>query len=456
MKKIFFLVCMLFLIAAAFLVGPVAAVTMTVNAGNGQLATVGTAVASPPSVIVKNETNNNTVVVSGVSVTFAVVSGGGSVTGSPATTDSNGVATVGSWTLGTTAGPNTLTATSGSGGGLSVNFTATATAAITPAPTISSITPSSGYNTSAVSITNLAGTGFSGTPAVVLMKTGQTNITATSVSATATQISCTFEITGKPDGYWNVVVTNPDGQSASRLNGFEIKNPGTAVTLSSITPNSGIVNSSVTITDLSGSGFLNTATIRLKRTNYNDILGTAVTIVSANKITGTFDLNNRALGTYEVCVLNDGTTATCGLAFTINSIASTTNGSINVKSSPSISKVFLSNVFEGYTPMTLYNITPGTYTVMIRSAGYTEYSERVSVTAGNISYVTASLVLSPEETTATTTAPKTTAKTVKTTAKTTAKVPTPWPSATATPQSPVNILTILGAAGLGLIVMRKW
>jgi hypothetical protein len=138
---------------------------------------------------------------------------------------------------------------------------------------------------------------------------------------------------------------------------------------------------------------------------------------------------------------------------------STANGSINVKSTPSVSKIFLNSVYQGYTPMTLWNITPGTYTVIIRSAGYDEYSESVKVTAGNISYVTASLLLTPEVTTATATAPKTTVATVKTTAKTTAKstakVPTPWPSNTPTPASPVSILAILGAVGIGLIVMRK-
>jgi hypothetical protein len=157
-------------------------------------------------------------------------------------------------------------------------------------------------------------------------------------------------------------------------------------------------------------------------------------------------------------VLNDGTTPTCGLPFTINSVTSTANGSINVKSSPSISKIFLNSVFQDYTPKTLYNLTPGTYTVMIRNAGYNDYSESVAVTAGNISYVTASLVLAPEVTTATVTAPTTTVTTVKTTAKSTVKVPTPWPSATATPApaSPVGVLVILGAVGIGFVVIKKW
>ena len=62
---------------------------------------------------------------SAVSVTFAVVSGGGSVTGATAVTNSAGVATVGSWTLGNSAGPNSLSATVT--GLPSATFTATAT-----------------------------------------------------------------------------------------------------------------------------------------------------------------------------------------------------------------------------------------------------------------------------------------------------------------------------------------
>ena len=131
------------------------------------------------------------------------------------------------------------------------------------------------------------------------------------------------------------------------------------------------------------------------------------------------------------------------------------NGSIYVRASPSTSKIFLNNVYQGYTPMTLDNITPSTYTVMIRSAGYNDYSESVKVTAGNTASVIASLVLTPDVTTTATTVPKTTVTAVKTTKKSTAKTPTPWPKSTPTQASPVEILVIIGAVGLGLIVLRK-
>ncbi len=101
------------------------AATLALNAGNGQSATVNTAVATPPSVKVTDANGN---AVSGVSVTFAVTGGGGSLTGGVATTNASGIATVGSWTLGTIAGTNTLSASSGTLSGSPVGFTATGTA----------------------------------------------------------------------------------------------------------------------------------------------------------------------------------------------------------------------------------------------------------------------------------------------------------------------------------------
>jgi hypothetical protein len=82
-------------------------------------------VATAPSVLVRDINNNP---VAGVSVTFAVASGGGTVVPTTAlTTDVNGIAQVTSWTLGTTAGANTLTATATGLSGSPVTFTATGT-----------------------------------------------------------------------------------------------------------------------------------------------------------------------------------------------------------------------------------------------------------------------------------------------------------------------------------------
>jgi adhesin/invasin len=102
-----------------------AAALIVINSGNNQNATAGTAVGTPPSAKVTDANGN---VVAGAAVTFAVASGGGSITGASTTTGANGVATVGSWTLGSTAGPNSLSATLNGLPGQAVTFNATGTA----------------------------------------------------------------------------------------------------------------------------------------------------------------------------------------------------------------------------------------------------------------------------------------------------------------------------------------
>jgi len=102
-----------------------AAASVVKTAGDAQTATAGSAVSTAPAVTVRDANGNP---VSGVTVAFAVASGGGSVAGPSQTTNSAGIATVGGWTLGTTAGSNSLTATAGSLA--AVTFTTTGTAGL--------------------------------------------------------------------------------------------------------------------------------------------------------------------------------------------------------------------------------------------------------------------------------------------------------------------------------------
>lgn len=115
--------------------------TIVVNSGNNQNASAATAVTTAPSVKVTNATGS---AVAGVTVMFAVASGGGSVVGASQTTNSNGIATVGSWTLGSTAGTNTLAAIAAGVNGSPITFTATATL-----PTVNTIAVNGGDNQSA-------------------------------------------------------------------------------------------------------------------------------------------------------------------------------------------------------------------------------------------------------------------------------------------------------------------
>jgi adhesin/invasin len=93
--------------SAPIAVGVGAPATIAIAAGDGQSATVNTAVATAPAVSIRDGDDNP---VPGIPVTFAVASGGGSVGAAIVTTGADGIAAVGGWTLGTTAGTNTLTA----------------------------------------------------------------------------------------------------------------------------------------------------------------------------------------------------------------------------------------------------------------------------------------------------------------------------------------------------------
>ena len=88
-----------------------AAATITAHSSTTLTGAAGSQVSELPSVIVFDQ---NGAAVAGVHVTFAVTSGGGSITGANATTSADGIATVGGWTLGSSFGTNTLTATAGS------------------------------------------------------------------------------------------------------------------------------------------------------------------------------------------------------------------------------------------------------------------------------------------------------------------------------------------------------
>jgi len=81
---------------------------ITKIAGDSQTAFAGTVLPVRPAVQI---TDSLGATVSGVTVVFAVTSGGGSIAGGTVTTGTDGIATSGDWKLGTTPGSNDVTAT---------------------------------------------------------------------------------------------------------------------------------------------------------------------------------------------------------------------------------------------------------------------------------------------------------------------------------------------------------
>ena len=98
-----------------------AATSVAINDGDGQVGTAGEPLPVSPSVMVSDQFGNP---VSGIDVVFEVLSGGGSSTGNTPVTDSDGIAQVGSWTLGSDPGDQELIATAPGLDGSPVVFTA--------------------------------------------------------------------------------------------------------------------------------------------------------------------------------------------------------------------------------------------------------------------------------------------------------------------------------------------
>jgi hypothetical protein len=82
--------------------------TLTIYAGDDQAAMTGAAVPIVPRVVVRDGGGNP---LAGKQVTFAVTRGGGTVGATTVTTGADGMASVGSWTMGPIAGINLMTAT---------------------------------------------------------------------------------------------------------------------------------------------------------------------------------------------------------------------------------------------------------------------------------------------------------------------------------------------------------
>jgi hypothetical protein len=105
----------------------------------------------------------------------------------------------------------------------------------------------------------------------------------------------------------NVVVTNPDGQSASLASGFTFKGP--APTLSGVSPGSGPIDGGTPVT-LTGTNFASGATVTL-----GGVQATGVTVVSATQINAVTPAH--AQGSVNVVVTDpDGQSATLSAGYT--------------------------------------------------------------------------------------------------------------------------------------------
>jgi hypothetical protein len=271
--------------SATAVTGPAHAIA--IDAGNSQTAVAGSAVATAPSVKVTDAGGNP---VAGTTVTFAIASGGGSITGATQTTTTAGIATAGTWTLGA-AGTNTLTATASGLTGSPLTFTATATAA--PATKLAVTTTPSATAANRVA--------FSTQPVVQLQ-----DAAGTAVAKAGTVITVAITAGGGTLGGTATATTNASG--AATFTGLSISGAVGARTLSFTA--TGLTEATATVTTTAGAA----TTLAIDAGNNQSApSGTAVAVAPAVKVSDA-DGNGVAESSVVFAVATGGGSVTGGTA----------------------------------------------------------------------------------------------------------------------------------------------
>ena len=127
-------------------------------------------------------------------------------------------------------------------------------------------------------------------------------------------------------------------------------------------------------------------------------------------------------------------------------------GSIYFETVPPDAIIWLDNVELGTSPFTYFTEKTGTLDVLVRKKGYRDFKGNVTVVNGTrvLFYTILTEVTGDLSARNTPPAPVQTATTIR---KSTLKIPTTWP--TDTPASPADPVIVLGAAGIGLFLIRR-
>ncbi len=174
-----------------------------------------------------------------------------------------------------------------------------------PAPTVTSVSPSSGSSGGATGVT-ITGANFLSGATVSFGGAAATNVTV--VSST----SITAKTPTHATGAVNVVVTNSDSQSGTLSNGYTYVN--TAPTVASVTPASGPIAGGTGVA-ITGTNFASGATV-----SFGGTPATGVSVVSGTSITATAPAH--AAGAVDLVVTNsNGQNGTLPNGYTYNAPA---------------------------------------------------------------------------------------------------------------------------------------
>ncbi len=189
-----------------------------------------------------------------------------------------------------------------------------------PAPTVTGVAPSVGCNTGPVQV-SVAGAHFRAGATVRLRKSGRPDIITSGVIVTdPSLIVCDFDLSGKPVGKWNVIVTNVEGKSGTLEEGFTIENP--APVLGRMSPSSGPAQTTLRNVLIEGENFRDTS-IRVELSRGSDtIFGTNVRWESDTRVLCDLPLDGAPEGpgwTLFYASIDDGKSATLPDAFAVTS-----------------------------------------------------------------------------------------------------------------------------------------
>ncbi|NLH38832.1 MAG: S8 family serine peptidase [Elusimicrobia bacterium] len=189
---------------------------------------------------------------------------------------------------------------------------------------ITSSTPNSAINNNTTEL-SIWGKGFIHGATVKLTREGYNDINCQNINViNLNNISCDMPLTGAFSGKRDLVLINGDGSTATLTDGFEVIND--TLSVSSLDPTSGSNNSTVSI-KVYGSGFLKSATSRLSKIGFSDIL-CATSVLSSTAAVCSADLNGAWEGKRDFIIDNGISNFSKTDAFTINSSALNVN-SIN-------------------------------------------------------------------------------------------------------------------------------
>jgi adhesin/invasin len=389
---------------------PDPATQVAVNGGNNQTALAGTQVPVPPSVIVRSASGAP---VGGVAVTFAVTSGSGSITGANQTSDVNGIAAVGSWTLGTTPGPNTLSATAPGLTGSPVTFSATGSA-----PAGGTIAKSGGDNQTApvgavvpvspsVLVRDASNAPVAGVVVTFAVASGGGQVTGGSQTTNSSGIATV--------GTWtlgNTPGTNTMTAAASGFTGSPLTFIATATAGSPSATHSRVAASPTTIT---AGGSPATITVTVLDALDNPVSGATVTLSvsgtgnTVGQPSGTTGGNGQITGTVSSTVAEPktvtatvngsvpvqqtaGVTVQPGSAAQLVFTGQPTTTKANATISPPVvvsARDAFGNTATGFTGAVTMSITPGSGTPLARLSG----TPTVNAVSGAATFVNLSIDL---------------------------------------------------------------